>query len=120
MTVARIWRERGRRYRLEAAKCKGCGKVFFPGRLVCDECGSREFEEIRLSDRGKIFTYTVIRVPPPAHTYETPYAVAIVELDAGAPRVHYVRHPFHREPDFGVTSVNYKMDELIERGGRPD
>ncbi len=83
MTVARIWRERGRRYRLEAARCKGCGKVFFPGRLVCDKCGSREFEEIRLSDKGKILTYTVIRVPPPAHTYETPYAVAIVELEGG-------------------------------------
>jgi len=29
--------------------------------------------------------------------------------------VHYVRHPFPREPDFGVTSVNYDFRELLAR-----
>lgn len=28
-------------------------------------------------------------------------------------RTHYVRQPFHREPDFGVTSVNYDFAELF-------
>jgi predicted nuclease of restriction endonuclease-like (RecB) superfamily len=31
--------------------------------------------------------------------------------------VHYVRRPFRREPDFGVTSVNYDFAELLARGG---
>ena len=36
------------------------------------------------------------------------FILAIVEfLDGDAHRVHYVRQPFQREPDFGVTSVNY-------------
>ena len=48
------------------------------------------------------------------------FILAIVEfLDAGEHRVHYLRRPFQREPDFGVTSVNYKLDELIERAGKP-
>ncbi len=48
------------------------------------------------------------------------FILAIVEfLEAGDHRVHYLRHPFHREPDFGVTSVNYKLDELIARAGEP-
>jgi hypothetical protein len=34
-------------------------------------------------------------------------------------RVHYVRRPFQREPDFGVASVNYEMSELIKRGEEP-
>jgi hypothetical protein len=34
----------------------------------------------------------------------------------GTHRVHYVRRPFHREPDFGVTSVNYDFSELVARG----
>ena len=38
---------------------------------------------------------------------------------AGAHRVHYVRRPFHREPDFGVTSVNYDFGELLARGDDP-
>jgi len=33
-------------------------------------------------------------------------------------RVHYVRDPFRREPDFGVTSVNYDLAELLARARR--
>lgn len=33
--------------------------------------------------------------------------LAIVEFDGADHRVHYVRQPCKREPDFGVTSVNY-------------
>lgn len=34
-------------------------------------------------------------------------------------RVHYLRQPFQREPDFGVTSVNYDFAELLQRAGEP-
>jgi SNF2 family DNA or RNA helicase len=48
------------------------------------------------------------------------FILAIVEfLDDGAHRVHYVREPFKREPDFGVTSVNYDFAELIFRSSQP-
>ena len=48
------------------------------------------------------------------------FILAIVEfLAADAHRVHYLRKPFQREPDFGVTSVNYKLDELIAQAGEP-
>jgi SNF2 family DNA or RNA helicase len=44
------------------------------------------------------------------------FILAIVEfLDGEAHRVHYVRRPFQREPDFGVTSVNYDFGELLVR-----
>jgi hypothetical protein len=33
--------------------------------------------------------------------------------------VRYVRQPFQREPDFGVTSVNYDMRELLARAEEP-
>ncbi len=48
------------------------------------------------------------------------FILAIVEfIDAEAHRVHYVRQPFQREPDFGVTSVNYDFGELLARASRP-
>jgi hypothetical protein len=34
-------------------------------------------------------------------------------------RVHYIRKPFSREPDFNVTSVNYNLAELMERAENP-
>ena len=48
------------------------------------------------------------------------YILAIVEFLAdGSHRVHYIRKPFHREPDFGVTSVNYNLAELLARAEQP-
>jgi hypothetical protein len=48
------------------------------------------------------------------------FILAIVEFLSGeAHRVHYVRRPFLREPDFGVTSVNYGFAELLARAERP-
>ncbi|MCK4389645.1 MAG: DUF3883 domain-containing protein [Desulfobacterales bacterium] len=34
-------------------------------------------------------------------------------------RVYYVRKPFTREPDFGVTSVNYNLEELVANAQVP-
>jgi superfamily II DNA or RNA helicase len=48
------------------------------------------------------------------------FILAIVEfLDGDSHRVHYVRRPFQREPDFGVTSVNYDFGELLTRAELP-
>ena len=48
------------------------------------------------------------------------FILAIVEfLEGDSHRVHYVRRPFQREPDFGVTSVNYDLGELLERAEQP-
>ena len=48
------------------------------------------------------------------------FILAIVEfIDDKKHRTHYLRHPFQREPDFGVTSVNYDFSELLVRAGEP-
>jgi hypothetical protein len=48
------------------------------------------------------------------------FILAIVEfLPDDAHRVHYLRLPFQREPDFGVTSVNYAFGELLARAEAP-
>lgn len=48
------------------------------------------------------------------------FILAIVEfLDDTMHRVHYVRKPFQREPDFGVTSVNYDFAELLAKANTP-
>ena len=47
------------------------------------------------------------------------FILAVVEFDGDKYRLHYVRRPFQREPDFGVTSVNYNFTELIARAEQP-
>jgi len=48
------------------------------------------------------------------------FILGVVEfLDGDAHKVHYLRQPFSREPDFGVTSVNYDFAELLAKAGPP-
>ncbi|MCX7792591.1 MAG: DUF3883 domain-containing protein, partial [Chloroflexaceae bacterium] len=48
------------------------------------------------------------------------YILALVLFaDDGTHSVRYVRRPFQREPDFGVTSVNYSCAELLARSEAP-
>ncbi len=48
------------------------------------------------------------------------FILAIVEfLDDATHRVHYIRRPFQREPDFLVTSSEYDFSGLIEKAEMP-
>ena len=48
------------------------------------------------------------------------FILAIVEFISDKEHnVHYVREPFKREPDFGVTSVNYDFSELLNKATNP-
>jgi SNF2 family DNA or RNA helicase len=48
------------------------------------------------------------------------YILAIVEfMEDGSHQTHYIRQPFKREPDFGVTSVNYSFNELLQKAEKP-
>ncbi|MEE8417605.1 MAG: Zn-ribbon domain-containing OB-fold protein [candidate division Zixibacteria bacterium] len=80
MSGPRYWREMPQRYRLEAVKCKKCGKVLFPPRLICPACKSREFENTQIGDKGKVEAFTIIRVAPSQFTDLSPYPVAIVNV----------------------------------------
>jgi hypothetical protein len=54
------------------------------------------------------------------------YILAVVEVPNSEElteeenfNVYYVRQPFQKEPDFGVTSVNYNLKELKQRSQKP-
>lgn len=48
------------------------------------------------------------------------FILAIVEFrDGSGHALHYVRQPFQREPDFGVTSVNYDFASLLAKASTP-
>jgi uncharacterized OB-fold protein len=125
-TPSRYWREIPQRYRLEAGKCKACGFVAFPPRVVCPNCGAREFEPTKLADGGQLLTYTVIRVPPGPFEDQAPYAVGIADLDDGVRltaqvvdcdfsalavgmRVHLVFRKLSEEGPAGVIYYGYKF-----------
>ncbi len=73
---------------LLGTRCKACGTYFFPKETsFCrnPRCAGSEFEEVPLSTRGKLWSFTDNRYAPPkpymAGDPFVPYAVAAVELE---------------------------------------
>lgn len=83
MSAPAYWREAPYRYRLIGNKCEKCGKVYYPPRKICRICGSKELYEVKLSERGKVVTFTVIHTPPVGYEKYAPYVVGVVELENG-------------------------------------
>jgi uncharacterized OB-fold protein len=74
--------------RLLGSRCRACGSFFFPKETsFCrnPECASSEFEEVPLSRRGRLWSFTNNCYPPPppyvAPEPFEPYAIAAVELE---------------------------------------
>ena len=76
--------------RLLANKCKSCGDIFFPKVESCRNpyCKKTEpLEDISLSRRAKLYSYTVnyYAPPPPFHAPDpfVPFATGAVDLPEG-------------------------------------
>ena len=66
--------------------CKSCGDYFFPKTFTCHNpnCKEKEIEEVKLSRRGKIWSYSIMNYPPPppfvAPADYEPVPIAEVEI----------------------------------------
>ena len=65
----------------QSLACETCGHGTLPPRQICPACGSTELTRESLSERGEVLSFTEISVTTPKFHGETPYAVALVELD---------------------------------------
>lgn len=66
---------------LLASRCKSCGQVYFPKVQSCLNCLHEELEEVLLSRKGKLFSYTVVHMAT-AH-FDPPFAIGYVDLPEG-------------------------------------
>jgi uncharacterized OB-fold protein len=68
---------------LVGSKCGACGAIFLDlKRLACSKCGAAgQFQEVELSDRGKVWVFSVIHQSFPG--IKTPYVTAVVDLPEG-------------------------------------
>lgn len=69
--------------KLLGLKCKGCGTVTIPPKMVCRKCASPDMEVVELKGTGKIQTFTTCNVAPEGREDEVPYVILLVELDEG-------------------------------------
>ncbi len=69
--------------KLLGLKCKGCGVITVPPKMVCRRCASPDMDITELKGEGKIQTFTIVNVAPEGRESEIPYTIVMVELDEG-------------------------------------
>lgn len=80
-SISGMMRERDRFSRFIGGRCKVCGFISTLALRVCPECRKKDsFENVRLSRKGTIFTFTQEWYYP---SPEPPTTLAVVDLDSG-------------------------------------
>ncbi|WP_420466416.1 Zn-ribbon domain-containing OB-fold protein [Panacagrimonas sp.] len=73
-----------KQHRLLLKRCRACQRSHHYPRELCPHCHSDDLEWLQAAGTGRIYSYTVARRPAgPAFKADTPYVVALVELDEG-------------------------------------
>ena len=113
------WFTAGAEPALIGSRCTTCGTVFFPraeGFCRNPACAGEAFEEVPLSRRGRVWSYTDAQYQPPAPYLPAadpyvPFALAAVELAEGLVVLGQVAS------GYGVSdlSVGAEVELVVER-----
>lgn len=80
--TSRPFWDAARRHELSLQRCGACHKFIYYPRERCSHCFSDKLGWERVSGRGKVYSYTVVRRAS-SRAFDQPYVLAIVELDEG-------------------------------------
>ena len=72
-----------KRHELRIQRCRDCSRAYFYPRPFCPRCFSANVEWFTASGKAKLHTYEVIHRAAPAFAGDTPYVLAVVELEEG-------------------------------------
>ncbi len=95
--------------KLLGLKCKSCGIVTVPPKMVCRSCAGPELEVLELKGTGRIQTFTICNVAPEGREDEVPYIIMLVELDEG---------PWIMGNLIGVDTEKATMETVMGKGVR--
>ena len=81
--IFKDYNEALKKNKLLGLKCKACGAITVPPKMVCRQCTSLDMEIVELKGTGKIQTFTTVNVASEGRESEVPYTIVLVELDEG-------------------------------------
>jgi hypothetical protein len=97
---------------LLGSRCPECGEHFYPPRYVCLNCYHEGLEEVPLSTRGELFTYTVARMGLPGTFAPPPYVIAQVKLPEGVQIATILK-----DVDPEKVSIGMPLELVVEKSG---
>jgi uncharacterized OB-fold protein len=102
---------------LIGTRCTSCGDYFFPTVDACrnPRCMSTDLEEVKLSRKGKLYTYSInhFQAPPPYVPPDpfVPYATGVIELEKEQMKVH---GQISQNTDFESLRIGMEMEVVLE------
>ena len=75
--------EDGTKGTLLGSWCRDCGVYCFGPATFCQACTSGALDSVELGQRGTLYSFTVVHVPPEGWPGPVPYILAQVELPEG-------------------------------------
>ena len=107
------WSEEGAN--LIGTRCASCNTYYYPKSLSCKNplCNEKKVEEVLLSRRGKLYTYTIqYYPPPPPFRMEpfAPFAIGLVELPEGIRVIGQLTGC-----DFNDIKIGMEVETVVEK-----
>lgn len=102
---------------LIGSKCPACGEVYFPKKEkgVCINCQHRGLEDIKLSRRGKIHSFSVIMQQPTQFFLgKVPYAYGVIDLPEVKVQAHFTGC------DFKDLRIGMPVELVLEKLGEDE
>lgn len=66
--------------RLTTTKCKKCGKLLWPPRIMCSECLSEDLEWTDLGVEGELYAFTEVKLGAPlGFAEDAPFCIGLVK-----------------------------------------
>lgn len=107
---------------LTGQRCPKCQQVYVPPRGACAACGVATEEEVRLSDKATVQSFTIVSIPIPGNPIQPPYIIAnLVPDGANISFIHLLSECVNEEIHIGqrVQAVwkpqeewDYAMDNI--------
>jgi len=91
-----------KRGRLVGQRCPECSNVYLPPRGSCPACGVATVEEVEVSDKATVQSFTIVWIPIPGSPIQPPYIVAnLVPDGANISFIHLMSECVNEEVHIG-------------------
>jgi hypothetical protein len=100
--------------RLVGQRCPRCSNVYVPPRGSCAACGVATTEELEVSDKATVESFTIVWIPIPNNPIQPPYIIANLVVDgANISFIHLLSECVNEEVHIGqrVQAVWKPQDE---------
>jgi uncharacterized OB-fold protein len=104
--------------KLLGLKCRACGAITTPPKMVCRRCASMDMEVVELKGSGKIRTFTTVFVASEGREDEVPYTIVMVELDDGPWIMGNLDGIDPKEASMELIGRKVKMDHKVFPGDK--